>query len=67
MEAEANRDFSLSHHDRDVARSTGDTVTFNGRVSELLADGQQVVLDLWSASEPGTTVTAQGTVTPTTV
>jgi acyl dehydratase len=111
MEAGANRDFSLIHHDRDVARSTGaadaymntffisgmferllrewmgytgrlnkitnlrmklfnvvgDTVTFNGRVSELLAAEQQVVLDLWSASEQGTTVTAQATVTLTTV
>jgi acyl dehydratase len=107
MEAGANRDLSLIHHDRDVARSTGaadaymntffisgmferllrewmgydgrlnkitnlrmkifnlvgDTVTFHGRVSELVADDRQVVLELWSETDQGTTVTAQATVT----
>ncbi len=111
MEAGANRDFSLIHHDRDVARSTGandaymntffiagmferllrewmgdggrlnkisnlrmkvfnvvgDTVTFGGRVCELLGDEQQVVLDLWSETQNGTTVTATATVTLPTV
>jgi acyl dehydratase len=107
MEAGANRDLSLIHHDRDVARSTGaadaymntffisgmferllrewmgyhgrlnkitnlrmkifnlvgDTVTFNGRVSDLIADDRQVVLELWSETDQGTTVTAQATIT----
>ncbi len=111
MEAGANRDFSLIHHDRDVARSTGaddaymntffiagmferllrewmgdsgrlnkisnlrmkvfnvvgDTVTFGGQVCALLCDEQQVVLDLWSETQNGTTVTATATVTLPTV
>lgn len=107
MEAGANRDFSLIHHDRDVARATGapdvymntffiagmferllrewmgplgrlnkinnlrmnvfntvgDTVSFHGRISELIENQQQVAIELWSETDNGTTVTATATVT----
>jgi acyl dehydratase len=107
MEAGANRDFSLIHHDRDVARATGapdayantffiagmferllrewmghkgqirkinklrmqvfnsvgDTVTFRGRVTELIDAEKTIVVDLWSESNDGVTVTASATVT----
>lgn len=46
-----------------IFNSVDDTVTFNGRVTELVTDDRQVVLDLWSETEQGTTVTAQATVT----
>jgi acyl dehydratase len=107
MEAGANRDFSLIHHDADVARATGasdaymntffiagmferllrewmgqrgvlnkitnlrmklfnavgDTVIFSGRVSDLVEDAGQVVIDLRAETENGETVTAEATVT----
>lgn len=106
IEAGANRDLSLIHHDRDVAKATGapdaymntffivgmferllrewmglqgqirkisdlrmkvfnavgDLVTFKARVLEKNNKAGTVVLELWSETEQGQTVTAQATV-----
>lgn len=106
MEAGANRDLSLIHHDRDVARATGapdayantffilgmferllrewmglrgriraisnlrmkvfntvgDTVVFKGRVERVESAEGIVVIELWSETDRGQTVTAQATV-----
>lgn len=112
MEAGANRDLSLIHHDRDVARATGapdayantffilgmferllrewmglrgriraisnlrmkvfntvgDTVVFKGRVERVDSAEGTVVIELWSETDRGQTVTAQATVSlPTTL
>ncbi len=106
IEAGANRDLSLIHHDRDVAKATGapdaymntffiagmferllrewmglqgrikklsnlrmkifnsvgEVVTFKGKVVEVHPDAGSVLLQLWSETEQGETVTAQATV-----
>ncbi len=103
MEAAANRDLSLIHHDKSIAQATGakdayantfflygmierltrewigpkaflrkigplkmmsfncvgDSLTFHGKVSEIISDEKRVIIDVWVTNNDKVSVTAQ--------